>query len=199
MSDSLDAYAEYESSLSSLQAVPDAVARDLADARRSYGTACKAADDALQRESLRLAGLRRNAEARYGRAVAALETRDIRLPAQVRPDADLAGDDTSMRRALDGLSAALASVDARLREDADATRRAQKEASRRAVDAQLAADALRARQEKLRAERAKAAEDDRRRATEAAAQGRRRSIIVVSAAAVLVVAAIVGVLLIFNR
>lgn len=184
-------YAQYEASLAALQDVPDQVTRGLDAARRSEETAQKAADAAFQQNSTRLAGLRRTTQSRYESSAAVLKEHDIRLPPQVRPEADVPGDEMSLKREIDAQARAAAAVDAGLKGALADAQRAQADAARRAQGAQQAAEALRARQEKVRRDREVAAAAQA--AAEQASVRRRRLMfgLIGGGAAVLIVAVIV--------
>lgn len=132
-----DLYAQYRASLTALEDVPDQITRGFDAARRSQESAQSTATSDFEQNSIRLSRLRHTAQTRYGAAVDALEERGAKLPALVRPVSGVAGDEKSLRQALDAQAKAAAAVNV----------------SVTGTSAQQAADALRARQDKARRDR----------------------------------------------
>lgn len=152
-------YADYELALAALMEVEIKLAHGLTDAQRALDNACRASDASFQQQTARLASLLTNAQSRYSGAVASLKEHSVLLPPQVRAENGAAGDDGALKKAIEDHVAAVHSVDLRLREAA-AARRADELDARNGA-AQEAAEALHARQEKLRRERETAAESAR--------------------------------------
>lgn len=171
--DGIEMYADYEAALSSLQAVPDQVAQGFANAQRASDDARKAADLSFQQQTARLASLLNNAQSRFNSAVSSLKEHSVLLPSQVRAEDGTEGEEPALKRAVDDHVAAVAAVDAQLRESMAAAGRAKDNAARRAGVAQKAAEALQARQQKLRREQVAANEAARQAAHKATVRRRR--------------------------
>lgn len=150
--DGIEKYVDYEAALVSLQAIPDKLAQGFANAQHASDDARKAADLSFQQQNARLTSLLNNAQSRFNSAVNSLKEHSVLLPSQVRAEDGTEGDERALKRAVDAHVAAVATVDAQLREAMAAAGRAKDDATRRAGVAQKAVDALQARQDKLRRE-----------------------------------------------
>lgn len=192
-------YDEYEGSLAALLQIPAKLSAGLASADKSATIVKQAADGVFQQAQTRLAGLRRTANSRYSSAVDSLKEHNVLLPPQVRPETATSREEDAVRQAVDAHTRAAAAIDAGIKAAARSAEQEKADAANRAQAGQLAALALKRRQDRIRQEQAEAtAREAAAKARAALADQRRKRTLILSSAvaAVVVVAAIVIVLLV---
>ncbi|MEV4667160.1 hypothetical protein [Microbacterium sp. LWO12-1.2] len=189
-----ESYAQYEDSLAALLAVPTRVAHGLSSAQHQHEAQRAAADDAFQRQLTRLANLRNSVQGRYEAVVATLTAHEVLLPPHVRPDARVPGDEDALKQAMEAHAEAVSAVDVQIRVALAASQRESEDAVRRAADARKTADALRVRQDRIRAERERAVEEARLAGRAGVRRRRLWSVGVTTAAVALIIIVVIVVI-----